>query len=777
MAEPADAETQTRPAGKIRPALSRRPSEGTQRALAFGAAIVLPLLMAALLGEQRLQGPGVLAMTLPVLLVAGVGGLSPGLVATAFGVLPAALHPDRGSDITGLAWLVLFIGFGVVASVLCEHSRLRLRSVSRERESLRAEHDFQQAVAALAGDFAWQGHLTSRRVLLDRMTPGFQRSLGMTMDEVNARGGWCGLLHADDQDAWLGPVKLLRSGAHASSELRYVVPQGTVRLQCDVRLLRDASGDEARTLIAVVRDVTARHDLIEQLRQSKERFEFAVQTAGLLLLDVDVGKQRVTAAGNGGTLLGHWPSELSGPLQSWIERIHPTDADRVVRAFDGAAAGRKPLDVEYRVRHADQRFITIEHHADAVADVHDARHARLVGFLRDVTSQRDAEQSLQRLEQELARQQNELRQSDRRKDEFLATLAHELRNPLAPIRNASMLLGLQDGSAQSIDWVRRVIDRQTDHLARLIDDLLDVSRITRDKLTLRLERVELARVIDGAVDTLRSQIDAQRHRLQVEVPPGLWLQGDPIRLTQIFANLLNNAVKYTSAGGSLHVRADANGDAIRVSVRDNGVGIPPDQLSHVFEMFFQVDRSIERAHAGLGIGLTLVDQLVRLHGGQVSAQSDGIGRGSEFVVELPMADQPARPDAPRATAGRVVRGLKILVADDSVDSALTLTALLAAAGHDVEAVHDGFSALQRAADFRPQVLVLDIGMPGLNGYDTCRRIRAEPWGRSAIIIAVTGWGADEDRRRSREAGFDAHLVKPVDYTELQKHFSADNVSQ
>src|SRR5512132_1890335 len=220
-----------------------------------------------------------------------------------------------------------------------------------------------------------------------------------------------------------------------------------------------------------------------------------------------------------------------------------------------------------------------------------------------------------------------------------------------------MLLGLQDGSAQSIDWVRRVIDRQTDHLARLIDDLLDVSRITQDKLTLRLERVELARVIDSAVDAMRSQVDAQRHRLTVNVPSGLWLQGDQVRLTQIFSNLLNNAVKYTSPGGTIDVSAMVDGAWVNVAVRDNGVGIPPDQIDRLFEMFFQVDRSIERAHAGLGIGLTLVDRLVRMHGGEVTVHSDGIGRGTGFIVRLPLADKPARPDAPAQPTGRAVRGL------------------------------------------------------------------------------------------------------------------------
>jgi CheY-like chemotaxis protein len=213
-----------------------------------------------------------------------------------------------------------------------------------------------------------------------------------------------------------------------------------------------------------------------------------------------------------------------------------------------------------------------------------------------------------------------------------------------------------------------------------------------------------------------------------------------------------------------------------IRVTDTGIGIPQDAVESVFELFTQIHATSQPARGGLGIGLTLVEQLVRMHGGEVVARSEGIGRGSEFIVRLPLADRPARPELPAAASGRAVRGLKILVADDSVDSALTLTALLSAAGHDVQAVHDGFAALQRAAEFRPHVLVLDIGMPGLNGYDTCRRIRAEPWGRNAVIIAVTGWGADEDRRRSREAGFDAHLVKPVDYSELQKYFSPDNIA-
>ncbi len=742
------------------------------RAAVFAVAVVLPALMFVVLGGMAVVGPGVLLLMLPVLVVAALGGLAAGLLATAVGAAPAVLHVAAGGGLEGVAWLIAFLVLAVVASALFEGARRRIVSLANARDRLTGEHRFQQAVAELAGDCAWQGHVEDDRLMLDRVTPAFASALGLSADDVNTRGGWTALLHTDDRAAFEEQLRGLGEAGRASSELRYEVRRAVLWLQCEMRALRAEEGGEG-AIIAAVRDVTARHELVEQLRQSKDRHEATVIAAGLVLCDVDFAAGRVTFGGNCDGLLGQWPAELSGVLNDWVRRLHPEDAPRFRQALEDARSSGEPLRLEYRVRHADGHYVTVEHGAEPERG-DDGEVSRLVGFLRDVSAQRSEQH---RLERELQRRLDELKDSDRRKDEFLATLAHELRNPLAPIRNASMLLGLQDGSAQSVDWVRRVIDRQTDHLARLIDDLLDVSRLTSDKMTLRLERVELNRVIDNAVDTLRSQIDAQRHRLTVDVPAGLWLQGDQVRLTQVFANLLNNAVKYTSPGGAIEVRAAAEGAWVTVAVRDNGVGIPPDQIGHLFEMFFQVDRSIERAHAGLGIGLTLVERLVRMHGGEVTARSEGIGRGSEFVVRLPLADRPARPESVASpAAGRAVRGLRILVADDSVDSALTLTALLSAAGHDVQAVHDGFAALQRAAEFRPQVLVLDIGMPGLNGYDTCRRIRAEPWGRHAVIVAVTGWGSDEDRRRSREAGFDAHLVKPVDYAELQKYFSPDNIA-
>lgn len=885
------------------------PGGGFHRALAFAAAILLPLVVVAALGGV-VNGPGVLLLALPVLLVAGYGGVGPGLLATAVGAVPAVLHLASSGSRSGVAWLAAYLMLGITASLLFERARRYVVGLREERDRLHDEHGFQEAIADLAGDCAWQGHLEGARLLLDRVTPTFASALGLTTSEVNTRGGWPALAVPADRAAFEGQLRALADSGRASSELRYAVRGSVQWLQCEMRQVKEEEGGNG-LIVGAVRDVTTRHELVEQLRESKERHEATVMAAGLMLCEIDFEKREATFGGNCEAVLGRWPSELSGALDDWLERVHPDDVPRFKQAFEAARTLGQPFDTEYRVRHADGRYVTLAHGGHAPRDAEAGAPACLVGFLRDVTEEKAAAKQIQRLndqlqdkvreletvfdlapiglgfgtdpkcetiianealatmlggtphtnvsltrpeappeirafrrgreiatselpmqcaaatarpivdeeielrfpdghalvllcnaaplydehgdvrgcvgafadvteqrhlKSELQRRLGELRQADKRKDEFLATLAHELRNPLAPIRNASMLLGLQDGSAQSIDWVRRVIDRQTDHLARLIDDLLDVSRITRDKLTLRLERVELNRVIENAVEAVRSQMDAQRHRLTVNVPEGLWLQGDQVRLTQIFSNLLNNAVKYTSAGGAIDVTATVNGTWVSVSIRDNGVGIPPDQLEHLFEMFYQVDRSIERAHAGLGIGLTLVQRLVRMHGGEVGVRSEGIGRGSEFAVRLPLADRPARPEPSLQATGRAVRGLRILVADDSVDSALTLSALLSAAGHDVQAVHDGFAALQRAAEFRPHVLVLDIGMPGLNGYDTCRRIRAEPWGRNAVIIAVTGWGADEDRRRSREAGFDAHLVKPVDYAELQKYFTADNIA-
>jgi CheY-like chemotaxis protein len=362
-----------------------------------------------------------------------------------------------------------------------------------------------------------------------------------------------------------------------------------------------------------------------------------------------------------------------------------------------------------------------------------------------------------------------LQDADRRKDEFLATLAHELRNPLAPVRNSLELMKLAGGDADLLDRSRAMMERQLAQMVRLVDDLLDVSRITRNRLELRRRPVDLAPIVLHAVEATRPLFEEARHELNVNLPPGtIRLDADPERLTQVFGNLLINACKYTEPGGRIWLSAELSPGAVVVQVRDDGIGIPPDRLPEIFELFTQVDGSLERSQGGLGIGLSLVKRIVEMHDGRVTAHSEGRGHGSTFAVRLPLLvegrafvppSEPAR-DAPPTTRGR------ILVVDDNRDGAESLALLLGRTGADTRIAYDGNEAIDAAASFRPDVILLDLGLPKLNGYEACRAIRAEAWGRDIVIVALTGWGQEEDRRRSAEAGFDGHLVKPVEHAAL-----------
>ena len=366
---------------------------------------------------------------------------------------------------------------------------------------------------------------------------------------------------------------------------------------------------------------------------------------------------------------------------------------------------------------------------------------------------------------------SELKEADRRKDEFLATLAHELRNPLAPVRNAVKIIGMNGSEAPQSRWCRDVIERQVEHLSRLIDDLLDISRITRNRLELRKQRVELAEVITGAVESSRPLIEQYGHHLTVTLPPEpVYLNGDVVRLAQVFLNLLNNAAKYTDQGGRIWLIAERQGEEAVVRVRDTGVGIPPEKMPRLFEMFYQVDRSLEKSQGGLGIGLSLVRRLVELHGGSVKARSEGTGKGTEFIVRLPVLAEELEPARARGedTNGHSGAGVsrRILVVDDNRDSADSIAMLLRLTGSDIHTAYDGVQGVEAAEQLRPDVVLLDIGMPRLNGEEACRRIRSAAWGRRMTLIALTGWGQEEDRQRCLNAGFDHHLTKPVDFPTL-----------
>jgi signal transduction histidine kinase/ActR/RegA family two-component response regulator len=371
------------------------------------------------------------------------------------------------------------------------------------------------------------------------------------------------------------------------------------------------------------------------------------------------------------------------------------------------------------------------------------------------------------------RAEDALKEADRSKNEFLATLAHELRNPLAPIRAAVKILELNANITPDSQSALAVIDRQTRQMTRLIDDLLDIARITSNKLELRKERIELREVLKAAVETSKPLMEQRGHELIVETDDEpIYLDGDLIRLAQVISNLLNNAAKYTESGGRIWLTGTKKEGNAVVTVRDTGVGIAPEVLPRIFEMFTQVGRTIGGSPGGLGIGLTLVRRLVHMHGGAISVHSDGPGQGSEFIISLPMyewqtpsevssaASEPSGTPAPKSGP------IRILVVDDNRDSADSLGLLLELVGNEVRIVHDGQAAVEAANEFQPRVVLLDIGLPTLNGYEAARKIREQPWSKQAVMIAVTGWGEDVDRQRSKQAGFDHHLVKPVDLDAL-----------
>lgn len=374
----------------------------------------------------------------------------------------------------------------------------------------------------------------------------------------------------------------------------------------------------------------------------------------------------------------------------------------------------------------------------------------------------------------------QLREQDRRKDEFLATLAHELRNPLAPIRNGLELIQLSNNDPAILEKATTIMYRQIEQMVRLVDDLLDVARISRNKLELRKEQVDLESVVRNAVETSRPVLAAAENELHICLPAEpVSLEADPVRLAQVFSNLLNNAAKYSERGGRISLVATQTGNELTVRVSDTGIGIEPGKLSQIFGMFVQLDAAEQQVRSGLGVGLTLVQRLIEMHGGSIEARSEGPGKGSEFVVRLPALPQSARPASVVETVldDRVPTRRRILVVDDNVDSAESMAMMLELSGHDVAMAHDGLEGVELAKKFQPHVALLDIGMPKLDGYEAARSIRRQSWGQKMMLVALTGWGQSEDKQRSREAGFDAHLVKPIDFEVLEELIDKQNTSQ
>jgi len=439
-----------------------------------------------------------------------------------------------------------------------------------------------------------------------------------------------------------------------------------------------------------------------------------------------------------------------------ISAIHLADIDRI-KGYEVGAVDYVPVPVIPEILRAK---------VSVFVDLY--RKTRELEMLNLVLEERVTERTA-----DLAALAARLQETDRRKDQFLATLAHELRNPLAPIATAAKILQRKSLTDPDVQLAQRVIDRQSAHLTRLVEDLLDLSRISRNKLELRPERTDLATVIQAALETSRPVIEQLQHKLTVSLPDEpIYVDADVVRLSQVFTNLLNNGAKFTQPGGDISLTVEADDDTVAVKIKDTGIGILPEHLPRIHEPFYQLDAPIEKSQGGLGIGLTLVWQLVEMHHGTVTVQSEGPDRGSEFVVRLPRA-KPVREEKTFAAdpkSSRSESARRILIVDDNHDSADAAALILQLDGHNVKTVYNGMDALVVAEQFRPHAVLLDIGMPQLNGYEVAQRMRKEPWGSNLILIAQTGWGQEEDIRQCREAGFDHHFTKPIDFQKLKELF-------
>jgi PAS domain S-box-containing protein len=443
----------------------------------------------------------------------------------------------------------------------------------------------------------------------------------------------------------------------------------------------------------------------------------------------------------------------------WAHVLHEDDIEDTLKAWRECARTGSMWYREHRVLGMDGKYHSILAQGVPIRD-ESGKITRWAGINLDISRLKNTERALL--------------EADRRKDEFLATLAHELRNPLAPIRNAVRILDSDAADDRQRKWGREVIARQVQRMSLLLDDLLDVARITRGRLELKKDYVDLKSVMGDAVETARPLLDAKQHRLTVDLPgEPVRLEADPLRLSQVIGNLLTNAAKYTDTGGAITLSARVANAELVISIRDNGIGLRPESIPGLFTMFSQVNSAIDRAEGGLGIGLALVKGLVALHGGRVEVKSEGLGRGSEFIVHLPHkvlapnAVAVEEADTGAANASEVRRG-RVLVADDNRDAAESLGMVLRFAGYEVEIAFNGADALALAAEKRPRAAIIDIGMPGMSGHEVARRMRLEAWGRNAVLIALTGWGQDQDKQAAKAAGFDEHLTKPVDPEQVEQ---------
>jgi two-component system CheB/CheR fusion protein len=611
----------------------------------------------------------------------------------------------------------------------------------------------------------------------------FCEILGYSPDELH-RLTFTQVTHPDDFPDAQTHTQAVLSGqiAHAAFEKRYIHKDGsTIWGRTTLTLLSDPS-TEARRFIGTIEDITDR-----------KRTEQALHDASARASTIQSNLAAIVASSDDAII----SKTLDGVISSWnqaAERIFGYAADEVIGKpvtilippthIDEEPAILEKLRQGERIDHYEtvrkRKDGVLIHVSLTVSPIKDA-NGSVVGaskIARDITQRKRAEDVLR---QEIAireRAEVALREADRRKDEFLATLAHELRNPLAPIRQAAHIFKAPTATEAQKRWSSDVIIRQVQHMSLLLEDLLDISRITRGTLQLRMEMVDLAEIVQAAVEAARPIIDGKRHDFRAELSSEpVRFVADPLRLTQVLSNLLTNAAKYTNPEGKLRLRASCSGEIVSISVVDNGIGLPAEAITSVFEMFSQVASSRDHSEGGLGIGLSLTKGLVELHEGEIEARSAGVGRGSEFIVRLPLRksnvtrQKPVIGSSPAPPVSR-----RVLIADDNRDAGESLAALLRMDGHDVTVVHNGQEALAAFSAVQPEVALLDIGMPKLNGYEVARRVRQGSLGRAVTLIAVTGWGQDRDKAQSLAAGFNHHFTKPVETDRLLEMLRSEGLN-
>jgi PAS domain S-box-containing protein len=625
----------------------------------------------------------------------------------------------------------------------------------RAAEVLREQRERYRVTLASIGDAVIATDIEGRVTFLNQVGQQLtgwvaDTALGRPIDQIFR------IVHETTRQPLVSPVQRVLSEGATVGLVNHTILVGRdgseYAIDDSAAPMRNESGDPVGAVL-VFRDITdkarAERDraLLASVVESSEDAIISKTLEGIIL-SWNTGAEQ---------LFGYTPQEAIGRP---ITLIIPLELKQEESAILGRIRDGKRVEHFETVRVSKQgRRIDISLTISPVRD----GEGRVIGaskVARDITDRKRAEAAL--------------KEANRRKDEFIALLAHELRNPLAPLRNGLHVMRLAGDDAEAVAQARTMMDRQLGHLVRLVDDLLDVARITQNKMELRRSRVLLADAVDNAVEAARPFIEAAGLELTVLLPAEpVFLDADLTRLSQVISNLLTNSAKYTDRGGRIWLSAEIQPGTVRVSVRDNGIGIPAESLSCIFDMFSQVDRSVERTTGGLGIGLALVKGLVEMHGGTVKAQSGGPGAGSTFTVSLPVLEtSPALPEVATPDESRTLSGpkRKILVVDDNRDSADSMALMLKLAGHEIVTAHDGIEAVEVAQEFRPEVVLMDIGMPRLNGLDATRRIRAETWGKTMIIIALTGWGQDTDRDQSKEAGCDGHLVKPITLSDLANLF-------